>query len=542
MGSFSTSLSGLTAAQDALNVISNNLANLNTTGYKDMTSNFSSLFYQSLGDGGSGDPIQLGEGTTISSTSTNFTQGSAESTGIDTNMEIEGNGFFILQNGNAQQYTRAGNFTTDASGYLVDTNGNNVMGYPAVNGSISASQSLAPLQISNGQLSPAQPTTDVDLDMNLDAAASIAATGTLTISAQPAAGDTVTIGGTTYTFESAITSTPNQVLIGSSPAATLANLAGAINAETGNGQAAGTTYSQGTQANTSASVSGTTATTLSLQAIANGASGNSVATTNSNASSLSFGGSTLTGGTTGDSIGSFSEPIVAYDSLGVSHTLSFNFTKEATNQWGYQITIPAADVGSSGAPVVIGSGTLQFDGSGNLISPASNVTGITVPNMADGASSLKFNWQLFNSQGLPNVTQAGAPSAATNTSQNGFASGTLTSFSITTNGTIDGVFSNGQTTVLGQVALANFANPNGLTNTAGNDYLGTSASGAAITGTAGAGGLGTIQGGAVEQSNVNIATEFANLIAAESDYQANAKAVTTADQLTQTVINMQTGG
>ncbi len=163
-----------------------------------------------------------------------------------------------------------------------------------------------------------------------------------------------------------------------------------------------------------------------------------------------------------------------------------------------------------------------------------------MPNLADGASSMNFSWQLFNSQGSPNVTQAGAASAASNTSQSGFSSGTLTSFSITSDGTIQGAYSNGQTTVLGEVALANFANPQGLTDTSGNDYLVTAASGAAITGTAGAGGLGTIQGGAVEESNVDIATEFANLITAERDYQANAKAITTADDITQTAINLQT--
>ena len=472
MSSFSTSLSGLTAANDALNIISNNLSNLNTTGYKDQTANFSSLFYQSLGESGSGNPIQLGAGATVGSVSTNFTEGNTESTGIDTNMALQGNGFFIVQNDGSQEYTRAGNFTTDNSGYLVDTNGNYVMGYPAVNGTISPSQALSPLQISNGQLSPANQTTEVDVNMNLDAAAGISATGTLTIAGQPSAGDTVTIGGSTYTFVTALTSTPDQVLIGSSAAATLANLAGAINAETGNGQAEGTTYSQGTLANTFATVAGTTATTLSLQATAAGSTGNSVATTNSNASSLSFGGATLTGGVAGDSAGSFSEPVNVYDSLGVSHALSFSFTKEGTNQWGYQITIPAADVGSTGAPVVVASGTLQFDSSGNLISPASNVTGITVPNLADGASSLNFSWQLFNPQGTPNLTQAGAPSAASSTSQDGYASGTLTSFNVTSNGTIQGKFSNGQTTVLGEVALANFTNPQGLINTSGNQPLG----------------------------------------------------------------------
>lgn len=540
MGSFSTSLSGLAAAESALSVISNNLSNLNTTGYKDMTVNFGNLFYQYLGDSGSGDPIQVGEGATVDSTSTNFTQGNPETTGIDTDMAIEGNGFFVVQNGSVQEYTRAGNFTTNTSGYLVDANGDSVLGYAATNGVINSSQTLAPLQLSSGSQVPAKATTEVDLDMNLDAAADIPATGTLTISAQPSANDTVTIGGTTYTFVSSLTSSPDEVLIGASAADTLANLSAAISAATGNGQGAGTTYSTGTVANTSATVTGATASTLSLQAIADGSSGNTVATTASDAASLSFGGATLTGGTTGDGTGSFSQSIVVYDSLGVSHTLSFDFTKAATNQWTYQITIPAADVGSSGSPSVIGSGTLKFDGSGNLISPASNVA-VSVPNLTDGASSLSFNWQLFTSKGSANLTESGAPSAASNTSQDGFSSGTLTSFNVTSDGIIQGVFSNGQTTTIGQVALANFANPQGLSNSGMNNYAATLSSGAASIGTAGTGGLGSVQGGALEQSNVDMATEFSNLIMAERDYQANAKAIMTADNVTQTTINLIQG-
>ena len=153
---------------------------------------------------------------------------------------------------------------------------------------------------------------------------------------------------------------------------------------------------------------------------------------------------------------------------------------------------------------------------------------------------MNFTWQLFNADGSPNVTQAGAASAASNTSQDGYSSGTLTSFNVGSDGTLDGVFSNGQSTVLGKVALAGFANPQGLTDTSGSDYLVTTASGAASVGIAAAGGRGTIQGGAVEQSNVDIATEFANLILAERDYQANAKAITTADEITQTAINLKT--
>jgi flagellar hook protein FlgE len=161
-----------------------------------------------------------------------------------------------------------------------------------------------------------------------------------------------------------------------------------------------------------------------------------------------------------------------------------------------------------------------------------------VPNLNDGAAPLNFTWQLFNSQGSANVTESGAPSAASNTSQDGFSSGTLTSFNVTPTGVIQGVFSNGQTTTVGQVVLANFANPQGLSNSGGNNYAATLSSGAASIGTAGSDGLGSIQGGALEQSNVDMATEFSNLIMAERDYQANAKAIMTADDVTQTTINL----
>ena len=414
MGSFSTSLTGLTAAESALDTISNNLANLDTTGYKEMTPNFGALFYQLLCDSGSGDPIQIGDGAAIYSITTSFTQGTSETTGVDTDMAIQGNGFFVVQNNGVQQYTRAGDFTINSSGYLVDPNGDEVMGYAAQNGVVSPSPTLTPIQISTGITAPAQATTQVGFGLNLEASAYNAA-----------------------------------------------------------------------------------------------------------------------------SPGSFSQPVVVYDSLGVSHTLTFNFTQTANNQWAYTVTIPAADVGKTGDPVTVtsGTGTLQFDGNGNLTSPTADV-GLSIAGLADGASTLNVNWQLFNSQGTSTITESGTASAASNISQNGFSGGTLTSFNVTSDGVIQGLFSNGETVTLGQVALANFANLQGLENVGGNNYAATLASGAAIIGGAGSGGLGTIQDGALEESNVDMATEFANLIMAERDYQANAKAITTADNVTQTAINL----
>jgi flagellar hook protein FlgE len=360
------------------------------------------------------------------------------------------------------------------------------------------------------------------------------ATGALTVPPPlPTAGETVTIGGTTYTFAASITgaSASNTVLIGPDVQSTLANLAAAINATPAD---AGTAYSSGTITNASVTATGSTATALNLQAIQSGSVGNSVATS-TNWAAGSFGGGDLMGGT---DAGTFSTPITVYDSLGNSHVLSFNFTKAASGEWNYQITIPAADVGATGNPQVVASGTLQFDASGNLISPSADLQGISITGLADGAKAMSLNWQLFSSPGKAVITQTAESSATSGTSQDGYSSGTLQSYSINSSGVIDGVLSNGQTVALGEIALATFPNYDGLTNLGANDYQASLASGAPSVGAPGTGGSGTLDGGSLEASNVDIATAFTMLIQAERGYEANAKAITTADDVMQASINL----
>jgi flagellar hook protein FlgE len=539
MSSFSTSLSGLDAEEQALSVISNNLANLNTTAFKAGTPIFSDLFYQLLGTDGAGDPVQVGVGATMSSVDSPFTQGSISTTGVPTDVAIQGNGLFILDQGGTQLYTRAGDFTLNSQGYLVDSNGSYVMGYPAVNGTISTSQTLAPIQISSGQIYPPNATTELQLDMNLNATgAPTAASGTLTLTGNANNDETVTIGGTTYTFVTALSTTPtvaDQVLIGAAASDTLNNLAAAITGGEVGTEGIGTIYSTGTVANTqvTATASGTT---LTLQSLATGTGGNDITTTTDMANG-SFASGTLTGGT---APGSFSTPITVYDSLGNSHVLTFNFTETSSGTWSYQITVPAADVGSTGNPVVVGNGTLQFDSSGNLISPAANVSGIDIKGLTDGASTLDLTWQLYSSSGAPLITQTASASATSATEQNGYSSGTLQSYAINSSGVIDGVLSNGQTIALGQIALATFPNYDGLTNLGSNDYQASLASGVPSVGAPGTGGSGTLDGGSLEASNVDIATAFTQLITAERGYEANAKAITTADDITQAAINLIT--
>ena len=218
--------------------------------------------------------------------------------------------------------------------------------------------------------------------------------------------------------------------------------------------------------------------------------------------------------------------------------LTYNFTKTAANTWQYQITVPAADLAAGGNPV-IGTGTLAFNGSGQLVSPAGSVAGLTISNLANGANPLTVTWNLSGVNGGGLVTQNAAPSATSSTQQDGYASGSLLSFTIGSDGVIQGIFSNGQTSPLGQIALATFANGQGLVRNGSNEFLASLASGAANVGTPGTGGRGSLSGGALEQSNVDIATEFAQLILAERSYQANAKAVTTFDEVTQTAINLK---
>jgi flagellar hook protein FlgE len=364
-----------------------------------------------------------------------------------------------------------------------------------------------------------------------------AATATYTVPVSlPTAGQTVTIGGTTYTFASAITpeNASDTVLIGADVPSTLANLAGAINAASTGGQAAGITYSFGTLANTSVTATGSSDTTVALQAIESGSAGNALATT-SDWTAASFGAADLSGGT---DAGTFSTPITVYDSLGDSHVLTFNFTKSSSGVWNYQITVPAADVGATGDPQVVKSGTLQFGPDGNLISPPADVQGIAIGGWADGAKTMTLNWQLFSSPGTGVITQTSEPSASSGANQDGFSSGTLQSYSIGSSGVIDGVLSNGQTVALGQIALATFANYDGLTNLGSNDYQTSLASGAASVAAPGTGGSGTLDGSSLEASNVDIATALTQLIEAERGYEANAKAITTADDVMQASINL----
>jgi flagellar hook protein FlgE len=724
------------ASQTALSVISNNLANMNTTGYKDNTVSFQDLFYQNIGSTGSGDPEQVGAGVTVGSISTNFTGGDLQTTGVDTDVAVSNNGFFVLQGpGGENLYTRDGEFTVNTAGNLVSQDGYEVLGYSATNGVVNTSQALGPLQLGSGQMNPPQATSSMQLQSNLNASSAVGtsystpidvydslgdshvvtvdftktaantwgytmsvpgadvgvnpstwssateytagqtivpnpangymykcttagtsgataptfltgagatvtdgnaitgafssngaggaftggvtatqATGTLEMAAQPAAASTVKVGTQTYTFQVAAVGAAGEVQIGANQKASLQNLAAAINGSDGFNTTntlisagAATDVVVGTDADATLTLTANTAGTVAGTAagLGNALGGTSNATwntawdtgataaVNGNAATATFTlgtqnlavGSTLdVGATTYTFIANGATPAnptqialgttVSGTVTAIAAAIAANtgdpsvsavqsgangniltFTTAATTAAANATTASGVLTGGTAAvwteestyPPVISSGTLNFNGSGALTSWANadavtspvttNITGISVTGLADGASPLTFDWDLTNN-GAPLITQMATASSTPTTTQNGTSSGTLTSFSINSNGTIEGAFANG-TQVLGQIALAGFNNQEGLSRQGSDNFTATLASGQAAIGAPGTSGLGTVTGGSLESSNVDIATEFSNLIIAQRMFEANAKSITTFDEIMQDTINLK---
>ena len=411
MASFSVPLSGLQASSSELDVIGNNLANLNTDGFKDQTLSFGDIFSQMQGTSGNGDPIQIGSGVQIEGTTSDMTNGSVNSTGTASNMALQGNGYFVVSRNGETSFTRDGDFSVNSSGQLATASGDLVMGFQATNGTVSTSGVLAPITVNSNGTVPAAATSTFEVDANLDSAAPL---------------------GTT-----------------------------------------------------------------------------------------------------------FNTPLTIYDSLGTSQSLNIQYTNTGTNAWSYSVTLPGSATGSAAATTVLASGAMTFNSSGQLTSPSGSVAAINITGLADGAANMSLTWNLNDSSGNPVITQQNTASALNTTpTQNGFAAGALTGYSVLSDGVVQGQYSNGQTLALGQVAVASFSNPQGLAQTGDGNEQATTGSGAAVIGQAGVGGDGSITGGAVEGSNVSLSTEFANMIVAQQSYDANAKVLTTLDQVDQSTIQM----
>ena len=418
MRSMSDAVSGLQAHQTWMDVIGNNIANVNTPGFKSGDVNFAAVFAQTLSAGsapalglGGTNPQQVGLGVGIGSISQNQSEGVLQQTGNPTNLAIQGNGYFVQDMGSqGTGYTRVGNFSFDSAGNLVSgATGFKVMGWmPGATGALPA-ENAATLQ-------------DIVIPQ--------------TVTHAPVATSTVQFSGNL-----------NATLAGS-----------------------------------------TTATPVSL-------------------------------------------PVTVYDSLGNPLTLTFTFTPPTTAgsttwSWSAALTNPPA-----GASLVSGSsGTVAFSTSG-AYSSAGTTTG-PVAVTVSGAAPLSIT------PDFTALTQYGSATSAQAAGQNGYAAGTLQSLSVDSSGLITGHFTNGLSETLGQVALATFANPQGLVQQGQDVYVTGTNSGAPLVGAAGTGAAGTVVAGSLEGSNVDLASQFTQMIAAERGFQANAQVVTTANTMLQTLVQL----
>jgi flagellar hook protein FlgE len=415
---FNIALSGLNAASTDLEVTGNNIANAATNGFKESRAEFADVYAHSIVNNSA---TATGDGVRVSRIAQQFAQGAVDFTSSSLDLAINGDGFFVLEdNDGTQSYTRAGAYSADRNGFVVNHANHRLQVYPAVIGSNGVTTFntgvLSDLQLPTTASSP-QPTQNLTAGLNLNANLPIVPTAT--------------------TFDPTDSGTYNS--------------------------------------STSTSV---------------------------------------------------------YDSLGNAHTATFYFRRQdpaSLNTWDSYLYIDNAPVTIGGAA----SGQLTFDANGALTAPAGGTLTTDPFNLANGAAPISMVMDFAQ------TTQFGASFAVNNLSQDGFASGRLSGVNIDAEGIVFARYTNGQSASVGKVALAKFNNSQGLNQVSDTNWAETFASGLAQLGEAGTSSFGQIQSGALEASNVDIAEQLVKLITAQRNFQANAEVISTADAITQTVINIR---
>ena len=396
-------VSGLRNHLIRMDVIGNNIANVNTVGFKSSRVTFKEAFVQLVSGAsrpgttlGGTNPVEIGTGVAVGSIDQSFAQGSLESTGQPLDLAIQGDAFFVMNSGQGNVFTRAGNLQLDADGNLVNPGtGYVVQGLVAdALGSFSGSSSIGNIKIALTDKAPAQATGNITLTGNLDSTAAVGATHQMAIT--------------------------------------------------------------------------------------------------------------------------------TYDGAGTPHQLTLLFTNTAPGQWDWTASSPDAAVGPAG------NGTVSFSPNGALASfsyPAGGTDITLTPTGSAVPYTIKIDPGTIN--GLDGLVGTFGASNAVVNGQDGYQAGDLVNITVDTNGVITGIFSNGKPRALAQIALATFNNPGGLARTNNGMYQNTANSGTAVVGFVGGTSRSTITPGALEGSNVDISTEFTNMIITQRGFQANAKVVTT---------------
>jgi flagellar hook protein FlgE len=541
-----TGLSGMNVNQTRIETIGNNIANVNTPAFKSSRTLFQSQVSQLISAGtapsaqsGGVNPTQVGLGAAVGSTQRLFTPGSIESTGVKGDLAVEGDGFFVLRRANGQQvYSRDGSFALDAQNRLVSTDGHAVRGFGVDSNFSIVPNVLTDLVVPLGTTTVARATGTARMDGNLSADGAIATQGSRHATQAMVDGGGAAAAAATALVDLRSASSPAVPLFGDGNTITVRGISKGerevptqtfVVGQTGSTLGDFASWLQSTLGiHTGAGIPGTPGVTIQDGALVvdsnagrdNGLSisGNDITTDNDGVPvPFAFTQSQQANGS------SVYTAFTVYDSLGTPVIVNGTFTLEQTAAtgpvWRFYVNAPE----QGGAPV--GTGTISFDNQGNFVSAAGNQLALSRDGTG-AASPLQLTLDFSSLHGLST-----AESNVVMSQQDGFPPGTLTDFSIAADGTVSGIFSNGLTRTLGQVALAVFSNRAGLVADGDNVYLEGPNSGTALVTAPGLSGAGTILSGALELSNVDLAREFIGLITSSTGFQASSRVISTSSDL-----------
>ena len=571
-------VSGLQSHQVAMDVESNNIANVNTVGFKYSRANFSDLLAQTRaiatapqGQLGGKNPVQVGLGSTVSSMTRIFSQGSIQNSDKNTDVAIQGDGFFIISpdGGNTYKYTRAGDFKFDARGNFVDNNGFIAQGWlrdPDTN-KVDSTAPIKDINIPPGLTTPAQATQEVVLKANLNSgphvksyshAYQIDNNGNVTdkdgntvpsgdlgilfnsngdaFSLKKDQGIVFTVNGTDYNLQYDPTDNSGDKFT------TLKDLTDDMRThiQAVSSSATVTVTDQG-KIQIDNSAAGGSDLDIKIKGYvdsANNVVDNPIFTTTMSALAAVLPNTTGSLSFSQDiNAATHSSSIDIFDSLGTKHTLRTSFRKVAANKWSMTLTVPDPSEISATAPKNQQVGDITFNNDGSIAQYNPGSISFTANNGSKPFQTVKLSF------GTPNkfdgMTSFDSDSATSGISQDGFTGGDLVGIRIDQSGTLIGSFSNGRSFGLAQIAMAKFTNNEGLATEGGNVYIQTANSGDPIIGTAATAGRGFIQSAALEASNVDLSRALTQLIIIQRGFQANGKTITTSDQLLQTLIGLK---
>ncbi len=540
----SAGVTGLQAHQKMLDIAGNNLANVNTTAYKASSVTFSELLNETIkkasqpttGIGGT-NPQQIGSGVGIANITPNMLQGNIVSTGNPLDLAVEGEGYFVLSDGQQNVYTRAGSFAVDADASLVDPATGYRVQRIGSEGEIDGFQTpgSSEVHVPYDVAMPAKATTGVVVSGNLSADAAFATTQTQVITSNLAytynsgtaataateidqldqysgtlTAGTITISG----YDKDGTAFDTGLTLAVDGTTTLGDLIDHLNTNVLDGSTASLVNGQ---IRITDDTSGYSKTDMALSY-----AGDGTLTT-----PAYFEISTV-GGEESKNIN-----ITVYDSQGGKHVLSGAFVRTDTaNTWDMVLTSVTGDVNE----ITMGNRRIEditFDASNGSYAglSGSDTAEFVITFAHDSTNPQTIDVNLGTAGKLDGLTQFAGNSTAVARDQDGYEAGRLATLSVNNEGILIGAFSNGIKKNIATIQIALFQNTSGLERVGNGYYVPSANSGEAIATQAMTGGAGSIHGGSLEKSNADVATEFVNMIQAQNGFQANARTIRVANDI-----------